>query len=496
MSKLRYISKNKLFTLLFSIVAFICGMAQFYLSDSFSDDILNRLVVIQSWIGLIVLILILFQWKRITKKWITLYTIFLLFFTVFNFGQCILWAFNIHPENEIGKVLLFSTVPSSDLLIVKAQLLYIVSLISLNCGAVIAFSKKYTVALTEKKQFVAENPNLPKDNDSCYKALFGSCCLLSIIVIPATLYRAWFYYLAVRNWGYAAIGTTVFASGMLDILSASFFPCLIGLLIGSKNKKGIRVFVFCIYAIYAILSTLSGDRGEWITKLFVLIWIEYFYYNEISVKKGAKLFVISIVGLWIVQAAISFRNMGGVTFAAFGEVLFESDNNPIVSCLVEFGHSMAIVMILLAGNIVYPYGNTYFVSLITMASPGLTNGILGTQYVNVHDWFPKEILRINYGSDFSMIGEAVLNYGPYIAPLLIGVFGYFILKFSFYPYSKKLSPFILCMALNVVSVLLKLPRTTMWFVLNSCFYGYVLIGITYIVAKTIIDKRMRLRRNT
>ncbi len=495
MDKWRYVSKNKIFTLIFSIVVFICGMAQFSSSNGYSSGILNQLVPIQSWIGLIVLLVILFQWKCMTDKWVTLYTIFLLFFTVFNFGQCILWAFNIHPENEIGKVLLFSTIPSSALLIVKAQLLYIVSITTLNCGAVMAFSKKYTDALTEKSSFGYLKPTMTKDNNNRVRALFVSCCLWSIIVVPATLYKAWFYYLAVKNFGYAAIGTTVYASGILDILSALFFPCLIGLLIGSQNKRSVVIFVFCTYAIYAILSTLSGDRGEWITRLFVLVWIEYFYYRKVSIKKGAKLFVVSIVGLWIVQTAISFRNKGGVTFAALGEALFDSGNNPIISCLVEFGHSMAIVMILLAGDIVYPYGNTYLASLITMASPGLANGILGTQFVNVHEWFPKEILHINYGSDFSMIGEAVLNYGPYIAPLVLGIFGYFILKITFYPYSKKLSPFVLCMALNVVSVLFKLPRTTMWFFLNSSFYGYLLIGITYITVKTIIDKRFRARVN-
>lgn len=488
MSNSIYVSRNKIFTILFTILVFICGMYQFYFVDSFSSDNLKKLVFIQSWVGIIFMILVILQWKRMTNKFVTLYTIFILFFTVFNFGQCILWAFNIHPENELGKVLMFSRVPCSDLLIVKAQLLYIVSLTCLNCGAVLSFSGKYNELLNKNISYDKGKIESPQEK-ICYDALFWASCFLSIIAIPATLYKMGYYYILVKNFGYTALGTTVSASNtVLELLAHPFFPCLIGLLIGSRNKKKVVVFVFSVYAIYAIIATMGGDRGEWITRFMVLIWIEFFYYNKISVKKGLKLALLALVGFWVVQAVISLRNKG-LTIDTLAEALFESDNNPIVSCLTEFGHSMSIVMILLSRNIVYPYGNSYFVSILTMPSTDLVNGILGTQYVNIQDWFPKDILNISYGSDFSMIGEAVLNYGPYIAPLILGVIGYFVLKMTLYPYFPKCNPFVFCILLNAVSVLLKLPRSTTWFFLNSILYGTLFLGVAYIVIKLLIDKR-------
>mgnify|MGYP004638876769 CR=1 FL=1 len=477
-------------------IAFIISIIQYilfiFLYGMIDDGILKctqLIIIVFSWIGIINAVFFISVWKKKTGYVFTLFTIFLLFFIVFNFGQCLLWAFGIHPDNEIGKVLLFSSVKSSPITIVKAQLLFIVSFSFINLGALSIYNNSY---FTKLESYQEKQDEELTQYGYKYSALYYASIVVGFFSIPATLLRTWIFSQFVANYGYAALGTSASNSingAVMNILSSLFMPVLLGMLIGSRHRKGTVFFVYCIFTIYAILSTMSGDRGEWVTRFVVLIWLELTYYRKLTFKGTIKLIITGIIGLWILQAAISLRNKGGITAEALINALTNMEVNPIVSALTEFGHSMAIVMILLTEKITYPFGNTYIMSFLTMLSPGLTNGVLGTKFVEIQDWFPKNILHINYGSDFSMIGEAVLNFGVYFTPIVISILGIIIFKVTYYPYKKQLNPFLFCMTLNLTSLIFKLPRTTIWFLLNYSIYSIIILGGVYWIFASILCRR-------
>ena len=48
------------------------------------------------------------------------------------------------------------------------------------------------------------------------------------------------------------------------------------------------------------------------------------------------------------------------------------------------------------------------------------------EYIGLSTWFSQIYLDINYGAGFTIIGEALLNYGPYVAPFILIILGYII----------------------------------------------------------------------
>ena len=471
-----------------SIVFYIFFVFFFQMVKNGSVECSQPLIVFLSWVGIVCVVVYLIIWKRTFGTIFTLFSFFLLFYTFFNFGQCFLWAFGIHPDNEIGRVLLFSSVKSSNELIVEAQLLFIISFVFINCGALLSFNKLYYLRLNP---FYEKGNDMDLANNVKYRALLYASIIVGLVSIPATLFRTYLFSQFVIKYGYALVGTTATDSingALMNVLSSLFMPSLIGIIIGSSFKKEARIFAYSVFFVYAILSTMAGDRGEWITRLLVLMWLEFSYCRKISIKTGTKILTVGLVGLWLVQAATSLRNLGGVTVEKLIDALISMDSNPIISCLIEFGHSMAIVMILLSRSIVYPYGNTYVMSVLTMVSPGLTNGILGTNYIELQEWFPQQVLYISYGSDFSMLGEAVLNFGAYLAPLFLLVVGIVVFKITYFPYRRGLNPFFLCMSLNVAALLFKYPRSSTWFVLNYSIFGFLILGCVYLFFVSLNEK--------
>ena len=57
-----------------------------------------------------------------------------------------------------------------------------------------------------------------------------------------------------------------------------------------------------------ILYFISGERGNWLYKLILLIWLEHKFYRPINAKIIAKWSVFIILGLYLVYGMIELRN--------------------------------------------------------------------------------------------------------------------------------------------------------------------------------------------
>lgn len=115
--------------------------------------------------------------------------------------------------------------------------------------------------------------------------------------------------------GYSALYYSSFQiPAILDFAEKLFFPVVVGILVGSRYKK-IRV-AYVIFALFVILYSLSGERGNWIYDLLVLIWMHHKYYKKINFMKILKLSIVAFVSLYIVAAIVDLRQYG------FGELLY------------------------------------------------------------------------------------------------------------------------------------------------------------------------------
>lgn len=461
------ISINKFKAISISIIGYFIWIILYeYIRQSMevSDSVITAL----SWIGILIIIYYFRLWYKIKHKLFTLYNIFLMFLITFNFGQCLLWAFGIHTNKEIGTKLLYGVVNCDNKNIAIAQLIFIICFIMINCGAI----------LINDKLNINNKDNMESKHKK--KALFYASLIISFISIPITLYIVSKNYITASLYGYKSLyyGNYVDSNTWMEIAMSLFLPCLIGLLIGSNYKKNVRFIVYTVFGIYAFISLMCGDRGEWIMKLIILFWADNEFYKEKKLKKMIVLLIVAYIGLYIMNAIVSLRNIG-ITLDKIILVLTSIETNPIISLLTEFGSSMGVNVILSNNNVIFPYGNTYIMSFITMLSTSVTN-FLNIEYIQLHTWFSSEYLGISYGADFTIIGEAILNFGVYLSPIIMIIIGMIISKVCFMSNNKN-EPILTCLALSSTALIFKWARTTTWIVLNGISYSVIIMGGIYTI---------------
>lgn len=481
--------KYKVYANLSFVFAYIVWMIVYSYFDSISYTT-SGVVFAFSWVGIIVCISYLMMWKKLAGKILIPFNFFLAFLALFNFGQCFLWAFGIHSDREIGKKLLFHSVLADDLLIVKAQLLFIITYIAINTGAIFVWSYKNTkkiVPLTERDL----------NSDNRYQKLFITSIIISIYSIPCALYQAairliYSQIYSYHDLYYGAISSTV-NNTIITIGANWFFASLLGLLIGSGYKRKVVNFVYIVFAIYAILSLLCGDRGEWVKSLIFFFWTHITLYKSKSIKinKLIKWIAIGFVGLCTMDAIVGMRNTG-LSLDGFVESITDPDNNPIISNFIEFGQSMGVCMIVIKNSLSPMYGNTFLMSIPTLFGTGLANRLFGINYIQLHTWFPAQYLKISYGTDFSIIGEAVLNFGIFVSPFILLIEGIIIGSVYSIPNRRNNHPLALCLSISCMNSILRIVRSTVWLTLNEIVFVIVIFVFVYsIVAGVQNNKRKR-----
>lgn len=474
------VERHKVIAVTTTAIAYVCWLFLYMLYEDSAEVSSSTITIVSVFGTLLVIVYVMIWWKMVGRLFTPL-NIFLAFFVVFNFGQCLLWSVGIHSDSEIGQKLVFSRLDAQNITILQAQLLFIMCFITLNCGAMLVWNRSQSLQLTP---ICNENTA----HDMRYRCLFYTALVLSIIVIPVVLYNTFYIFQLSMRYGYSSLyngeARNMLMGTGVNILSQLFFPCLLGLLIGSRYNKWVRLVVYVIFLIYAVIRLLCGDRGEWINLFIFLFFADYYFYKK---RSGKVLFVFLFVGIFalaLVNAIVSMRNVG-LSWEGFVSVLIDTDSNPIISMLLEFGQSMGISMLLIAYNVTFPYGNSYIMSVPTLFSTGVFNGIFGTNYVQVHTWFPQ-YLGINYGTDFSMIGEAILNFGVYVAPLVVLLEGVIIGKIAVLPYRKNVGPLGLCLSLSVMAYVLKIARSTVWLVANNVCYSIGIFSLVYYVVTQLL----------
>ena len=101
-----------------------------------------------------------------------------------------------------------------------------------------------------------------------------------------------------RLYGYNALyyGSHATQAGYIQIIMYFFFPALVGYLISNEYSKKSRIIVYIIFGLYTGLQLLSGDRGNWLYSLVILVWL-HTYYRKYQYKYF-KYFIIGIVGVY------------------------------------------------------------------------------------------------------------------------------------------------------------------------------------------------------
>ncbi|MGH1089332.1 O-antigen polysaccharide polymerase Wzy [Bacillus mycoides] len=488
----QYIQKEKLkrknvgigsITILLAVLGYILYLLTLPLGNTGEDY--SEIIFVLSWLGIFLGVYVVITWYKLSGAIFSPYTIFMLFFFLFNFGQCLMWALGIHSPSEIGKVPMFTgfgTPSSGD--IIRGQSLTLICILMFHSGSVLCYKRgtKKKIREVEKQFGIIDN----QDNLNL-KSIFYVCAIVGLVVIPVQLYFAYSDFQFARIYGYNALYYSEFIrtdATFLALLNKMFFPCLMGLLIGSKYNKKVQVVVYTIFVIYLLLNLLSGDRGSWIYKIIILVWLSHVCYKRIRFKKLVKYMFFAIIFLHVINAIVSVRDLGLSNINIQG--VFKSisiKESPIVSAIFEMGGSMKPAMVLqMYGWDVWPYANTYLLAMLGM----ITNKVvyaLNIPFVLPSTWFSQDYLGLSWGAGFSIVAEALLNAGPLFAPLILIVMGYLITSIIYVgkETNYKERPLKFLFVASTLNCFISLTRNELHIQLKDWFYGTIVLCIFIII---------------
>ena len=441
----------------------------------------NHMMV--NWLGIFCYIYCIYTWMcKAQASLFSPYFIFMTFFVLFNYGQPMMWAFNIHQANEIGSGILFyghSYIPNENDLI-NVQLYICMCMLVFHYG-VMLFTKRYKSRTIDRKY----NENFITDNykNKIKKSMRIVAGVLLIITTPIAIYSAMSNVIVARLYGYNALyyGEHATQAGYIQIIMYLFYPC------SNSNKS--RIIVYSIFGIYALLQLLSGDRGSWLYSLVILVWLQT-YYKKIPIRKYVKYIIMCIVSIYILNVVTAVRDSGsGLSSLDFSNLL-NNETSPIVDVFFELGGTMNIITFLFhVGSGIYPYSNTYLTSILGAVSSRVLK-MFGIKQILIGDWFSQEYLKINWGAGFSMIGEAFLN-GGYIGGLiymtLIGAFLGIILNYANkYKYSNN--PIELFITVAGLNAIVGFSRGALYLTLKELLYGTILVVICIKLCCRILNR--------
>lgn len=493
-------SKTKNLKFIISILNLFVGVIAylFYMLTlnliNFNQDY-STLIFLFSWLGIFLFLYVIITWYKITGKLFTPYTIFILFFFVFNYGQPLMWALGIHISTEIGESTLYGNFGvATDRDIIKVQVLTLISILMFHVGAVFASNKKSEYKLNALKN----KKSLAKDEDTpTLKAIYYTSFVIGLVAVPITLFNTYSDFRISQQYGYQALYYSEHAvsNPVLSLVSMMFFPCLVGMLIGSKYNKKVMIMIYSIFLAYLMLNLFAGQRGAWVYKLIILVWLSHACYKPIKFKKSVLYISLSAIGIYVVDAIRSLRNIG-INLKAIREAL-SFENSPFINTIFEMGGSMQPTIILQKhGWDVWPYANTYILALLGMVSNSFI-AILGLPFSLISTWFSQDYLGISWGAGFSIIAEALMNFGPYFAPLFMIVLG-FIIGYLIYwdkGLNYKKNPLRLFFIVTTLDVFISITRNYFHLLMKEWFYGVLLFCILILIVRFFFFKNMSKERS-
>lgn len=474
------IDRRNGYFLIIILFSFVSYMLLYSSVDQLSSDAVSCLKSILCWLGLFTLAFVIISWKANTDKFLTLYTLFMVFFFLFNYGQCFLWAFGQHFENEIGSISLYRKVGvPTDYDIVKTQLIVLISGIMMHSGAIL--SHKKPIFRNETNEFFIEKSMVDR------KYLYKFCGILCPLAAFSEYYYQIRNFLNAKVYGYTGLyyNTDVQSVNVIfQILARLFFPSLIGLLMGSNyENKSIRRLVYILFGIDVLLSMMVGDRGGWLYALMLLLICHTIFYKKLKIK---DIFILGVSGYFGMISLIAIRNIRnhGVTIAGFLQSLSGALLDPISSTLTEMGGTMGVTTVfVMKGWNIFPYGNSFLYGLLIAPTKRIIS-LLHLNYESISGWFSQSYLKISNGAGFSIVAEVLANFGPYLLPIIMIIVGIIIQKITdLDSCDKDIDVMPMFYKIITTSVIINISRNCFSYNMGEIIYTTLLFYILFSIYK-------------
>lgn len=248
--------------------------------------------------------------------------------------------------------------------------------------------------------------------------------------------------------------------GNVDLLYkltfSNFIPWgLILIMLGSKNLKQFRFYIFFFVLPFVGIIFMTGDRSSAFPMLMLLFSIYYIRYHLTSKIPWGKIFFMGIIGVYLIPVIAVTRTIPIkdwdlellVNIITFKENNFHSQAsatgglNPITSTLYVTSNSLQTFVgtaKLVPDKYPYRYGFDYFVRPEIVAIPFYDvfvdiqfNERSNSIWSAPSNWFNYIYSPNGTGLGYSQMAEAYFNFGPFGLTLFYIIAGFLLTKFWF-----------------------------------------------------------------
>ena len=429
-------------------------------------------------VGTVCFIIDLLLFCYAQKKIMTIQTLFILLFILFQFGLPIVYAIN--PEHFSFYINLFS-----DELLLNAIKYSVISIQFYIIVSTIVISKsnqKEKIGKSSKFANVILN-NSRRVTLAALILFFAT----AIVSLPVNL-LACFH--ALTSGG--PIGDTyrgaMSANGFTRFCQEFFFSS--GLLyLCFSNKKFLRRIVSTIYIIVAISMILVADRSGGVTA--IIVYALYIYYSSNQKKKKFKLIILILVAILLafVSSAVANLRLGY-------EV--PSGLNLILNVIEEMGFnftSLCFVMDYIPSKIPFRLGLSYLVSIVLLipksfglkaSYPKLQSYLGETWLWNANNLYDRSFL--SFGVGFSLIAESYYNFSWWGILTMIPLAW---IITSLLKDKKNDNAWSLYIRLALMLNFFSLPRRQFYSIVKSIEYSIFFIGVYLLIYIGICNIKKR-----
>lgn len=418
-----------------------------------------------------VFILLFVYMGRINKCYLTLYSVFLIAFYLFQNGQLLLYALNVdynyfyvlkHSLDSVFLSVEFSTY----------------CLCAAFAAGIFSFKPK-------RYSKISRNINSFSVEEMFLYARVG-------LIITGTV--AWLLvvikFIIVRSSGYQAV--RLFESNVPSVIGLveNLFPAFAVLCIICNEKKN---HITLLFLIWGIITSLTGDRT---TGIGIIVIIAFMYYKSnysksISAKMKKNIIMLGsiILTMFMISFALSFRSNKVFTIESIAE--------GSISVIGELGFSFfpLVGMIQICPQYEpFLYGKSMISSLIVGFFPqsldvfGVLDSVADTAELPL-DMIAKRY-QYGFGMDCSLNAECYANFGicGFIAMFMIcAVVAYMLHNVN---YSRRDNLFTQYTGVALLFSWFTLPRRRSYYIYSKIFW-YILIMMAFLL---MMNKLLRKRK--
>jgi len=433
-------------------------------------------VIVASLIQCIAFVIFFFYFGWLNRRMLSLYSIFLLAFYLFQNGRVLMYALNIEYNyfyiNKYGIDIVFQSVKFSTLCLVAAF-----------AAGVFSFGR-------------CKNPGFLKKLNHISVSFMKKLAIIMFILssIVAFPYMVKKYCLCTANGYDAVIEYTASMSSFYVLMEKLFISFGLLLLIYSKKRDVWCIISYCMIIIWSILAVFAGDRTTGIAGL-TIIALHSFYSSNWRYKKQGRRVLNSII---LILAIVSITFLINIAFSYRMQTEYQqgSINDAVVGAVGTVGFSffpLVLTMRICPSVEPFLYGRSMIGGLISGLIPkgldffGITS-VFAEWSSEPTQWIVQHY-DYSFGIDFSLISECYANFGWYgwIAMFFICAVIAFMLRNV--DYSKSNNKFTQYTGLILLYAWFTLPRRKSFYVFNNIFWHVFVVGAIILLAYNVLNSK-------